>query len=40
VGVDILIGENIAKNCKFVLKSLKPIKVKGKKEALKIWTIS
>jgi adenylate cyclase len=39
VGVDILIGENIAKNCKFVLKSLKPIKVKGKKDKLAIWTI-
>ena len=39
VGVDILIGEETAKNCKFVLKSLKPIKVKGKKDALKIWTI-
>jgi len=39
VGVDILIGENIAKNCKFVLKSLKPIKVKGKKDKLAIWTV-
>ena len=39
VGVDILIGQETAKNCKFVLKSLKPIKVKGKKDALKIWTI-
>jgi adenylate cyclase len=39
VGVDILIGQETAKNCKFVLKSLKPIKVKGKKDALQIWTI-
>ncbi|MAJ23567.1 MAG: hypothetical protein CMI75_07290 [Candidatus Pelagibacter sp.] len=39
VGVDILIGQETAKNCKFVLKSLKPIKVKGKKDELKIWTI-
>ena len=38
VGVDILIGRNTAKNCKYVLKSLKPIKVKGKKDALPIWT--
>ena len=40
VGVDILIGENTAKNCKFVLKSLQAIKVKGKKAPLKIWTIN
>jgi len=39
VGVDILIGQETAKNCKFVLKSLKPIKVKGKKDELKIWTV-
>ena len=39
VGVDILIGQETAKNCKLVLKSLKPIKVKGKKDALQIWTI-
>ncbi len=38
-GVDILIGQNTAKNCKFVLKSLTPIKVKGKKDPLKIWSI-
>ena len=38
VGVDILIGQETAKNCKFVLKSLKPIKVKGKKDELPIWT--
>ena len=39
VGVDILIGQETAKNCKLVLKSLKPIKVKGKKDELKIWTV-
>tara|TARA_R100001129_G_scaffold161216_1_gene126054 strand:- start:1967 stop:3706 length:1740 start_codon:yes stop_codon:yes gene_type:complete len=39
VGVDILIGQETAKNCKLMLKSLKPIKVKGKKDPLKIWTI-
>ena len=39
VGVDILIGENIAKNCKFALKSLKPINVKGKKKKLNIYTV-
>jgi len=38
VGVDILIGHNTAKNCKLVLKSLKPIKVKGKEKELKIYT--
>ena len=39
VGVDILIGHNTAKFCKLVLKSLKPISVKGKSEPLKIWTV-
>ena len=39
VGEDILIGENTAKNCNFELKSLKPIKVKGKKDYLKIYTV-
>jgi len=39
VGVDILVGQETAKNCKLVLKSLKPIKVKGKKDELKIWTV-
>jgi len=39
VGVDILIGQETAKNCKLVLKSLKPIKVKGKKDSLPIWTV-
>ena len=38
-GVDILIGENTAKNCKFVLKSLKSISVKGKKEPINVFTI-
>jgi len=38
VGVDILIGENSAQNTKFELKSLKPIKVKGKSKYLKIYT--
>jgi len=38
VGVDILIGENTAKKVDFKLKSLKPIKVKGKEEYLKIYT--
>ena len=38
VGVDILIGENTAKNCDFELKSLKSIKVKGKLKYLKIYT--
>ena len=37
-GVNILIGENTAKNCKFKLKSLKPIKVKGKEQYLNIYT--
>ena len=39
VGVDILIGHETAKNCKIVLKLLKPIKVKGKKDKLAIWTV-
>ena len=39
VGVDILIGQKTAHNCKHVLKSLKPIKVKGKKDSLPIWTV-
>ena len=39
VGVDILIGEETAKKCKFKLQSLKPIKVKGKKKPLKIYTL-
>ena len=39
VGEDILIGENTAKKCNFGLKSLQPIKVKGKKDYLKIYTV-
>jgi adenylate cyclase len=39
VGVDILIGDQTAKNCKIVLKLLKPINVKGKKDKLTIWTV-
>ena len=37
-GVDILIGYNTAQKCKYLLKSLEPIKVKGKSEALKVYT--
>ena len=37
-GADILIGYNTAQNCKFLLKSLEPIKVKGKSEPLRIYT--
>ncbi len=39
VGEYILIGENTAKKCNFELKSLQPIKVKGKKNYLKIYTV-
>jgi class 3 adenylate cyclase len=39
VGVDILIGENTAQSVNYKLKSLKPIKVKGKTKALKIFTV-
>ena len=39
VGEDILIGENTAKKCNFELKSLQPIKVKGKKNYLKIYSV-
>ena len=38
-GVDILIGEETAKNCNFELKSLKAIKVKGKEKSLNVYTI-
>jgi len=38
-GVDILIGEETAKDCSFKLKSVKDIKVKGKEKALKVYTI-
>ena len=39
VGVDLIIGENTKKSCNFKLKLLKPIKVKGKKESLTIYTV-
>ena len=39
VGVDLIIGENTKKSCDFKLKLLKPIKVKGKKESLTIYTV-
>ena len=39
VGQDILIGHNTKKSCNFELKLLNPIKVKGKKKPLEIYTI-
>ena len=39
VGVDLIIGHNTKKSCNFKLELLKPIKVKGKKESLAIYTI-
>ena len=39
VGVDILIGHNTQQKCDFKLQSLKPIKVKGKQNELRIYTI-
>ena len=39
VGVDLIIGHNTKKSCNFELKLLKPIKVKGKKESLTIYTV-
>ena len=39
VGKDILIGYSTAINCKFKLKLLKPISVKGKSQKLSIYTI-
>jgi adenylate cyclase len=39
VGVDLLIGENTKKSCDFKLKLLDPIKVKGKKDYLNIYTV-
>ena len=39
VGKDILIGYSTAINCKFKLKLLKPINVKGKSQKLSIYTI-
>ena len=38
VGIDLLIGHNTKKNTKYRLKSLKPIKVKGKTKKLKVYT--
>ncbi len=38
VGADLVIGNNTKKNTKYRLKSLKPIKVKGKSNKLKIYT--
>ena len=38
VGVDLIIGHNTKKSCSFELKLLKPIKVKGKKQLLTIYT--
>ena len=37
-GVSTLIGHETAQNCKYVLKSLKPLKVKGKEKPLKVYT--
>ena len=39
VGVDLIIGHNTKKSCNFELELLKPIKVKGKKHSLAIYTI-
>ena len=39
VDVDILVGDQTAKNCKIVLKLIKPINVKGKKDKLTIYTV-
>jgi adenylate cyclase len=38
VGVNIIVGHETATNCKYLLKSLDPIKVKGKSEPLRIYT--
>ena len=38
VGKDLIIGLNTKQNSKFKLKLLKPIKVKGKKKSLEIYT--
>jgi len=38
VGFGTLIGEETAQNCKYLLKSLEPISVKGKSEPLKVFT--
>ena len=37
-GVDIIIGYECAKACKYLLKELKPIKVKGKESKLRVYT--
>ena len=39
VGVDILIGQTTAEKCKYVLKSLPAIHVKGKEKPLQIYTL-
>ena len=39
VGKDLIIGQNTKQKSKFKLKLLKPIKVKGKAKALKIYTL-
>tara|TARA_Y100001973_G_scaffold28130_1_gene42421 strand:+ start:2494 stop:4236 length:1743 start_codon:yes stop_codon:yes gene_type:complete len=39
IGVDLIIGHNTKKSCSFELELLKPIKVKGKKNSLAIYTI-
>ena len=38
VGVDILIGYECAKSCKYLLKEIEPIKVKGKRNKLRVFT--
>ena len=38
VGVDILIGYECARFCKYLLKELEPIKVKGKRNKLRVFT--
>jgi adenylate cyclase len=37
-GVDIIIGYECAKACKYLLKELEPIKVKGKESKLRVYT--
>ena len=37
-GVSTLIGHETAQNCRYVLKSLPDLKVKGKAKALKVYT--
>jgi len=39
VGVEILVGATTAKKCGFMLKSLNPIEVKGKKDPLQVFTV-